>query len=289
MASPRVRSQGGVYWMYYSGGDREEVEVPESLAKLGLGLGLGLGFKPSAGERIQGLRRRPGLAMSNDGKNWARIEGDHHSGALFDVGEVGDWDEMFVGSPQVIFHAPGDLRMYYNSIALSNASGSGHETRFVVGMARSRDGFKWVKWGKCFEGGGEGSRNGEFDEMGVGARHVVPDTRPGRRSGYLMAYEGVSVDGSRSIGLAESADGISGWKRVGTGPILEPERTEKSAWDAVSVGAPCLVDMGEGRWRLYYVGVGEDGEQGMGLAVATSDALTMFERWGGAKLGLTDT
>lgn len=36
-----------------------------------------------------------------DGRNWARIEGDHHSGALFDVGEPGQWDELFVGAPQV--------------------------------------------------------------------------------------------------------------------------------------------------------------------------------------------
>lgn len=39
--------------------------------------------------------------MSQDGRNWARIEGDHHSGALFDAGEDGDWDAAFVGAPQV--------------------------------------------------------------------------------------------------------------------------------------------------------------------------------------------
>ena len=43
---------------------------------------------------------RPGLAMSQDGRNWARIEADHHSGALFDVGEDGAWDALFIGAPQ---------------------------------------------------------------------------------------------------------------------------------------------------------------------------------------------
>jgi hypothetical protein len=47
------------------------------------------------------LRCLLGLAMSQDGRNWARIEGDHHSGALFDVGAPGEWDELFVGQPQV--------------------------------------------------------------------------------------------------------------------------------------------------------------------------------------------
>ncbi len=46
-------------------------------------------------------RTRPGLAMSQDGRNWARIEGEHHSGALFDVGEEGAWDAAFVAAPQV--------------------------------------------------------------------------------------------------------------------------------------------------------------------------------------------
>ena len=46
-------------------------------------------------------RTRPGLAMSQDGRNWARIEGEHHSGALFDAGEGGEWDAAFVGAPMV--------------------------------------------------------------------------------------------------------------------------------------------------------------------------------------------
>ena len=46
-------------------------------------------------------RTRAGLAMSQDGRNWARIEANHHTGALFDVGEDGQWDGLLVGAPQV--------------------------------------------------------------------------------------------------------------------------------------------------------------------------------------------
>ncbi len=45
-------------------------------------------------------RMRPGLAMSQDGLNWARIEGEHHTGAILDVGEAGEWDELFIANPQ---------------------------------------------------------------------------------------------------------------------------------------------------------------------------------------------
>ena len=45
-------------------------------------------------------RMRPGLAMSQDGLHWARIEGEHHTGAILDVGEEGEWDELFIANPQ---------------------------------------------------------------------------------------------------------------------------------------------------------------------------------------------
>lgn len=52
-------------------------------------------------EGVEGVRMRPGLAMSQDARNWARIEGDHHSWALFDVGGPGEWDQLLVGRPAV--------------------------------------------------------------------------------------------------------------------------------------------------------------------------------------------
>ena len=39
--------------------------------------------------------------MSQDGKNWARLEAEHHTAAVIDAGDEGDWDEAFIGSPQV--------------------------------------------------------------------------------------------------------------------------------------------------------------------------------------------
>ena len=38
--------------------------------------------------------------MSQDGLNWARIEGEHHTGAILDVGQPGEWDELFIANPQ---------------------------------------------------------------------------------------------------------------------------------------------------------------------------------------------
>jgi hypothetical protein len=46
-------------------------------------------------------RGRAGLALSQDGKNWARMEAAHHTAAVLDAGAPGEWDEAFIGSPQV--------------------------------------------------------------------------------------------------------------------------------------------------------------------------------------------
>lgn len=59
---------------------------------------------------IKGLRMRIGLALSYDGVHWTRMEGEHHSGAVFDVGEEGEWDSLLNGWPQVVQVGPKDLR-----------------------------------------------------------------------------------------------------------------------------------------------------------------------------------
>jgi hypothetical protein len=85
---------------------------------------------------------------------------------------------------------------------------------------------------------------------------------------WLMFYEGVAVDGARSICLATSADGARDWQPCDQ-PVLAPS-ADASAWDAGSVGAPCAVAMSAGRWRLYYAGKAgaAGGWGGIGLALS---------------------
>ena len=47
--------------------------------------------------------------MSQDGRNWARIEGPHHSGALFDAGQTGGPDSPFAAGPQVSWEKPSHV------------------------------------------------------------------------------------------------------------------------------------------------------------------------------------
>lgn len=243
LSNSSVASNVGVYWMFYSGGSFEETKLyPNSEAR-------------------EGLKLRPGLAMSQDGRNWARIEAEHHTGALFDVGEIGEWDELFVAAPQVVTAGPRDLRMYYHSY-------DAEKKKYRVGLATSLDGFKWDKCGPIFDGGGPG----DFDELGVTNRCVVRDIDS---KNYFMFYEGVAADGSRSIGLAVSEDGKTRWERHPL-PVLVPASQDDNAWDGGSVGTPWAVSMAAGKWRLYYSGRNGHTESkawnGIGLALSVDDA-----------------
>ncbi|EEF39963.1 conserved hypothetical protein [Ricinus communis] len=269
MSSPMYSS---VYWLYYSGFSSEEVEIP--------------GFSNMCAEnpeRVHHEHRKhrnhqvgkifkslPGLACSQDGRHWARIEGDHHSGALLDVGSPKEWDSLFIAAPQVVVHGSNDIRMYYYSFDVEKGC-------FALGLARSRDGIRWVKLGKIM---GKGKK-GCFDELGVKNACVIRSQKDGK---YLMAYEGVAADGTGSIGLAVSQDGLKNWERVQEDPILETAKGD--GWDNKGVKSPCLIQMEDkiDQWRLYYVGVGEQGRTGIGMAISEGSNVQTFRRCSGLHL-----
>ena len=57
-----------------------------------------------------------------------------------------------------------DMRMYYHTY-------DQQKKRYTVGLACSRDGFKWQKQGPIFEGSGTHA----FDAKGASAHHIVKD------------------------------------------------------------------------------------------------------------------
>ncbi len=110
---------------------------------------------------------------------------------------------------------------------------------------------------------------------------------------FLMFYEAVAADGTRSIALATSADGKRNWQRCSS-PLLTAN-PDADAWDAGGVGTPCAVPMSEGRWRLYYAGRSSKGPgpwEGIGLALSApevkvgqdlDDSSNVFRRRKGSK------
>jgi len=247
--------QGTVQFMYFFGGDQEEVDVG--------GIEMG-GQKIPEGVAVKGLRMRIGLCLSFDGVHWTRLEGDHHSGAVFDVGQKGEWDHLFNAWPTVVQHSDNDFRMYYSSF-------DPQTSKYSIGLARSTDGIKWKKEGMVINGGGGDA----FDARGCGRRHVVEDPET---AGYLMFVEGVDMDGRHSIGLYKSSDGLK-WERSSDKPVLQGSQ-EEGAWDAENVGCPWVVPMEDGSCRLYYSSSSrESGSHGIGMALSDGKDWTRFTRF----------
>lgn len=112
---------------------------------------------------------------------------------------------------------------------------------------------------------------GEWDADGVAAPHVVLG---GPKGDFRLFYTGRGSDGRTAIGLARSADGFA-WKRAGV--VLAAG--EPGAFDEHSVGAPCVVRIGQSEWLMFYEGRSADGRRAIGQA--TSDDGLRWRRLSG--------
>lgn len=178
-AAPNPQGLGdiGAYFMYFFGGDNAD-DHPEAMG-------------------MRGHTLKIGVAVSQDGYHWSRVEGEHPSGAVIDLEEEGSLDRALVAWPQVLNHQSQEFRMYYGTLD--------QETKTIcMALATSNDGVSWKKKGVVMTAGPPGS----FDERGVSRRHVVERVTG---IGYDMVYEGIDAEGKHAIGWATSEDGIV-WK-----------------------------------------------------------------------------
>lgn len=223
---------------------------------------------------IKGMRMKIGVAISQDGVTWGRVEGGDPSGACvvpYDLSDVNQDivlqipEELYCGWPEVVVDAAGGeegkgLYLMYYSTMLKDTKEK------AIGYAVSNDGFKWSKKGIILrsslplDGAGCARCNvikkstlnadGLWDEEGLG---------------WVMFYEGVSIsDGKHRILAAESDDLLS-WKKVGNeGLVLDVGQEDD--WDAKSVGSPHVIRLNDGFFRMYYTGEGSDGQTAIGVA-----------------------
>mmetsp|Transcript_3817 Transcript_3817/g.10835 ORF Transcript_3817/g.10835 Transcript_3817/m.10835 type:complete len:459 (+) Transcript_3817:457-1833(+) len=258
MTTPAVMTEGGIYLMYYFGGNFEETaindyttaDMPEDL-------------------KIKGMKMRIGVAVSQDGETWGRVEGDDPTGACMPPYDKSDPDtamkddqecslelkeELYCGWPEVVVkieknEANSGFFMYYSTMTKD-------DKQKCLGVAVSSDGFRWYKRGICLtpSQGDEDS----MDDAGVARSHVVRNAvfsdLEGVWSdapGYTMFYEGVSsLDNKHRILMATSADGETWTKR---GVALDIG-TDEDSWDCDGVGSPNILRMDDGSERMYYVG-----------------------------------
>ena len=245
MSTPAVMTEGGVYLMYYMGGNFEETPIGDYVNK-----------EMPADAKIKGMRMKIGVCVSQDGKTWGRVEGDDPSGACVSPYDASDpnmkelanlrdekgtpvqlEEELYVGWPEVVPLIEADAEksgfiMYYSTTTKKDKVKA-------LGYALSVDGFRWSPRGICLR-----PDPGTLDGAGVArctvVRNALFDEESGSwedAPGYTMLYEGVSEkDNKHRIMKAASVDGKT-WMKMG----VVFDVGDEGAWDSEGVGSPNIL------------------------------------------------
>jgi predicted GH43/DUF377 family glycosyl hydrolase len=286
MSTPAIMTDGGVYLMYYMGGNYEETPIGQYLDKA---------MKGAEEMTIQGMNMKIGVALSQDGVAFGRVEGDDPSGAIMAPYDASDTnmsymtalrdedgsrikleEELYCAWPEVAFNnipekerdegkAQKNFYMFYSTMVKATKEKA-------VGVAVSDDGFKWDKRGIAMRPSADGMDDDGCSRCTVvrKAKYTDDETWEGD-DGWYMLYEGVSSkDGKHRVMAAESND-LRKWNKLGV--ILDVG--DEGHWDFNGVGAPHLLRLDDGTTRMYYTGQCADGNTAIGIAKCDDD----FTKW----------
>ena len=189
-----------------------------------------------------------GYATSADGKTWERAS----ERPVLSADKP--WEKVAVMCPHVIYdeHAR-EYRMWY--------SGGEQNEPNAIGYATSQDGVSWTKHpdNPIFRP----DSNSLWERDRVTACQVV---RQGEW--HLMFYIGFRDEAHAQIGVARSKDGVTGWQRHNSNPIIRPGNDK---WDHDAVYKPYAIFDGQ-RWMLWYNGR-KGGVEQIGLALHEGEDL----------------
>jgi len=284
MSTPAISAEGGVYLMYYMGGSLEEKPIGEYMENA---------TPEVASTMIKGMNMKIGVALSQDGITFGRVEGDDPTGAIMAPYDASDpnmkemesmrdddnsplhlQEELYCAWPEVVVNSMSEKErkktnskgffMYYSTML--------KETKEkLIGVAVSDDGFRWFKRGLCLQPSADSFDDGGCARCNV-IRNAVFDEEKGEweeTKGWTMFYEGVSKkDGKHRILTAESFDGRK-WEKKGL--TLDIGKGDE-AWDCNGVGSAHVVRLDDGSTRMYYTGQGNDGATAIGVAMHAGDS-----------------
>lgn len=175
-----------------------------------------------------------GQATSSNGTDWTKAGGNPQlSGA---------------SEAAILKVAVNDYRLYYSNW-----------DEGTIYVATSTDGSSWTPGGSPILEPGSGPDDWD--------RNFVSDPVVLEVGGtYYMFYEGGLNDGEQiQIGLATSSDGLTGWTRVSTDPVLNPG--DPSDWDEHAVLDPMVIENG-GNWQMWFGGSTNDWAHAIGYATS---------------------
>jgi hypothetical protein len=244
LSTPAIMSADGVYLMYYMGGSGQETLLSKYLDE---GATIPDSLKDAV---LQGMDMKIGVALSQDGVSWGRVEGDDPSGACLvpfrnsdpnqsskrDANNNPILEELYCAWPEVIVNPAASSKaesfvMFYSTMTV-------REKKKCIAHAVSEDGFRWFKRGICVEP----EQGDALDAKGCARCCVVTNAIYDKSTqqwtdvpqSWKMFYEGVSpLDNKHRIFEAESND-LFTWTKVG----LALDVGDDGAWDVKGVSSP---------------------------------------------------
>ena len=266
LSTPAVLSADGVYLMYYMGGNYEEISILEYLNENDIQQ-----LSPATlDSKLRGMNMKIGVALSQDGISWGRVEGDDPTGACMvpysktDPNQSSSGsnsnsmipEELYCAWPEVIVNespkTPNEAFIMYYSTMIKETK------QKVIAYAISDDGFRWYKRGPCIVPTTtttvtSNSNDSHENVDGNGCLRCcvnqdatyntdtmqwvtnVPNT-------WTMYYEGTStMDQKHRICMAKSNNGID-WKKESNNIVLDIG--VPNTWDCNGVGSPHCIRYG---------------------------------------------
>ncbi len=176
---------------------------------------------------------RIGYAISDDGIHFKRVVTQPVLEPTL------SFEGASVMNPYVLRDEKRDIfRMWYSA-------GETYEPN-VLCYAESKDGIHWERYSgnPIFEHGEPGSW--DQDRIGGCEVHQLSNGK------YALFYIGYTDINTARIGAAISKDGITGWERLKSNPLVEPT---PDAWDGEACYKPSVsYDKDNKRWLLWYNG-----------------------------------
>lgn len=246
--------------MYYMGGSNEEQPISEFI------------MSSSSTATVKGMRLKIGVALSQDGRTWGRVEGDDHTGAILIPHDKANVDknskelssvleeELYVGWPDVV--VLNDIKQQKQQFVMYYSTALKDSKQKCIGYAVSHDGFRWEKRGICRRPSSSPLDVNGCARCHVSKRHIYRNGTWMEADGFIMLYEGIAEDGKHRILAATSNDGFT-WE---DSSALVLDVGEPGAWDEGGVGSPQILRMDDGTLRMYYVGQALDGSTAIGVA-----------------------
>ena len=201
-----------------------------------------------------------GLAESEDGIEWTKVEGPLEDSAILGPSDDPDaWDSLHIGVGDVVRLPSGELHMFYlggsdESVSLGPA-GEIAGIRMKIGRAISTDdGRSWERQGVCLD---------IDDEEGLFCswpRILVCENM----DEWKMLYHAFDGQKWRVFG-AKSTDKGQTWTR--TGLLLQDS---PNSFDSSGIGTRAVTEW-RGGWLMVYEGVDSKGTHRLGAAVSEDD------------------